>query len=111
MNGTNNNVNIVLTNPDENETVIIQRLTKFMKYIGVEGLSEGIVTRLVEAGYDNIPNIMSLTIDDFLNLEGFQETLANKLYTNLQNSLNNLDLLTLMAGSNVFGRGFGERKT
>nr|AEX62648.1 DNA ligase [Moumouvirus Monve] len=105
-----NKVNIILANFDENEIVIIQRLTKFMKDIGVENLSQGIVTRLVEAGYDNIPKIMSMTVDDFLSLEGFQERLANKLYNNLQNSINNLDVLTLMNASNIFGRGFGEKK-
>ena len=105
-----NGVNIVLTNMEDNESVIIQRLTKFMRQIGVDNLSEGIVTRLVKAGYDNIPKMMSLTVDDFLELEGFKETLANKLYNNLQDALGNLDMLTLMVASNVFGRGFGERK-
>jgi len=103
-------VNIIIKNADSNNIVIIQRLTKFMRYIGVDNLSEGIVTRLVNAGYDNIPEIMSITVDDFLSIDGFQETLANKLYNNLQNALENLNILTLMAASNVFGRGFGERK-
>lgn len=105
-----NHVNIVLINADEDETVIIQRLTKFVKQIGVENLSEGIIARLVKAGYDSIPKIMSLTVDDFLSLEGFKETLANKLYLNLSNALNQLNLLTLMSASNVFGRGFGDKK-
>lgn len=105
-----NKVNIILLNADDNETVIIQRLTKFMRYIGVDNLSEGIVTRLVRAGYDTIPKMITLTVDDFMSVEGFQKTLAKKLYNNLQDALNDLDLLTLMAASNVFGRGFGERK-
>ena len=105
-----NGVNIILLNPADNETVIIQRLTKFMRYIGVDNLSEGIVTRLVKAGYDTIPKMITLTVDDFMSVEGFQKTLAKKLYNNLQNALDDLDLLTLMAASNVFGRGFGERK-
>ena len=105
-----NKVNIILIDADDNEDVIIQRLTKFMRYIGVENLSEGIVIKLVKAGYDNIPKVMSLTVDDFLELEGFQDKLANKLYNNLQDALGKLNILTLMAASNVFGRGFGERK-
>lgn len=105
-----NGVNIVLKDAEQNETVIIQRLTKFMREIGVDNLSEGIVTKLVKAGYDNIPKIMALTVNDFLDMDGFKDTLANKLYNNLQDALNNLDMLTLMVASNVFGRGFGERK-
>lgn len=105
-----NHVNIILDDMETNEDVIIRRLTKFMSDIGVDGLSEGIVTRLVKAGYDNIPKILSMTVDDFLELDGFQETLADKLYGNLKNALDNLGLLTLMVASNTFGRGFGERK-
>ena len=105
-----NEVNILLKDADDDETVIIQRLTKFVRYIGVDNLSEGMIARLVKAGYDTIPKIMTLTVDDFLSMEGFKETLATKLYNNLQDALENLELLTLMAASNVFGRGFGERK-
>lgn len=103
-------VNIILENVDDNEIVIIQRITNFMKYIGAENISEGIVTKLVVAGYDDIFKIVTLTIDDFLSLPGFKETLANKLYNNLEYALDNLDILTLMAASNIFGRGFGKRK-
>ena len=105
-----NKVNIILSDADENEVVVIQRLTKFAKYIGIENLSEGLVTRLVNTGYNTILKIISLTVDDLLLVEGFRETLANKLYLNIQNALKNLDLLTLMAASNIFGRGFGKRK-
>lgn len=105
-----NKVNIVLTNPDDNETVIITRLTKFVRDIGVENMSEGIVTKLVNGGYNTIPKIMQLTVDDLLELEGFGKTLAEKLINNLKASLSELDILTLMVASNCFGRGFGERK-
>lgn len=105
-----NKVNIVLLNPDDDKDVIIRRLTKFVTNIGVENLSEGLVARLVEAGYDTIPKIMELTVDDFLSIDGFKDTLATKLYNNLQASLQRLDILTLMVASNVFGRGFGDRK-
>ena len=103
-------VNIVLTDPDSNITVIIQRLTKFVHDIGVEYLSEGIITKLVQEGYDNIPKLMSITADELLDLPGFQETLATKIYTNLNSRLDDLNILTLMVASNCFGRGFGKRK-
>jgi len=105
-----NKVNIILTNASENREVIIKRLTKFVTDIGVENMSEGIVTRLVDAGYDTIPKIIKLKKSDLLKLDGFKETLADKLITNLDQSLSQLDLLRLMKASNCFCRGFGERK-
>lgn len=105
-----NKVNIILKNADENETVIVRRLTKFLKVIGVSDISEGIVRRLVSEGYNSIFKIIILGPDDLLELDGFQETLAYKLHHNLISALENLDILTLMVASNVFGRGFGEKK-
>jgi len=103
-------VNIILTNADKNKTVIIRRITKFVRDIGVENMSEGIVTRLVTAGYDTIPSIINLTKDDLMELDGFQDSLSEKLINNLDTSLKKLNILTLMVASNCFGRGFGERK-
>lgn len=105
-----NEVNIILDDADDNETVKIQRLTKFARYIDVENLSEGLITKLVKAGYDTIAKLITLTVDDLLSLEGFQKTLATKIYQNLQVALQNVNMLVLMAASNEFGRGFGERK-
>lgn len=105
-----NHVNIILKNFENNRTVIITRLTKFIKDIGVENMSQGIITKLVDAGYDDIFKIIKMTKDDFLSLEGFQETLANKLYTSLSLQLKKLDILTLMVASNYFGHGFNVKK-
>jgi len=102
--------NIILINPDDNQDVKISRITKFVRDLGVENMSEGIVKKLVEAGYDSIPAIMKLTKKDLLELDGFQEKLADKLIQNMDQQFKKIDLLTLMVASNVFGRGFGERK-
>lgn len=105
-----NHVNIVLDDPDSDNTVIIQRLTRFVKYIGVDNMSEGLITKLVNAGYDSIIKLISITEEELLEIEGFQKRLAEKIYNNLLEALSKVDLLTLMAGSNEFGRGFGVRK-
>ncbi len=105
-----NSVNIVLIDADDDKNVVARRITKFVRDIGVENLSEGIVARLVDGGFDTIPKIISLTVDDLLSLDGFQETLANKIYNNITDALDNLDILVLMAASNIFGRGFGKKK-
>lgn len=103
-------VNIYLVDIDDNQTVIVKRLTKFVKVIGVENMSEGIMTKLVAAGYDTITKIVTLSIDDLLEIEGFKDTLATKVYINLNKGLNDVDVLKLMVASNIFGRGFGIRK-
>lgn len=102
--------NIILKNLSENSQVTIRRLTKFLSDLEIENMSEGIVTRLVNGGYETILDIIAMEIDDFLELDGFQNTLATKLYNNMQEKLNNVPVLKLMNATNCFGRGFGERK-
>lgn len=101
---------IVLTNPAENTDVIIKRLTKFVKDIGVENMSIGVITKLVDQGYETIQDLLTITVEDLLEIPGFQETLANKIYHNLSSQIDKLDVLQLMVASNYFGRGFAAKK-
>ena len=47
---------------------------------------------------------------DFLNVEGFKGKMANKIYTGIQTKLKEASIVTLMAASNIFGRGFSEKR-
>jgi len=51
-----------------------------------------------------------MSIDDFLKVEGFKEKMASKLYTGIQEKLVNASLVSIMAASNLFGRGFSDKK-
>jgi hypothetical protein len=77
--------------------------------IEVEGLSSGNIVRIINAGFDTIPKIIKMTIHDFLRVEGFKETLATKIYNGIREKLNTASLVTIMSGTNLFGRGFGEK--
>lgn len=105
-----NGVNIILEDYEKDREVVIRRLTKFMNEIGVENVSVGIVTNLVQSGYNTIFKVINMTEDDFLSLPGFQERLARKIYNNLRKALGSLNILTMMVASNIFGRGFGSKK-
>jgi len=103
-------VDIMLENVEDDPDVKEKNITGFFKGIGVEGLSSGNVARLVNAGYDSVPDIIHMSEDDFLQVEGFKGKMANKLYTGIQNKLKEASIVKLMASSNMFGRGFSEKK-
>lgn len=103
-------VDVMLEDADADETVREKNLTGFFKGIGVEGLSSGNIARIMEAGYDTIPQIIHMRKADFLTVEGFKDTLATKIYDGIQKGIHEATLLQLMADSNIFGRGLGERK-
>jgi hypothetical protein len=48
--------------------------------------------------------------EDFLKVEGFQNKLSEKIYNGIQNKLTNSDLTSIMAYSNIFGRGLNIKK-
>ena len=103
-------VDIMLENIGSDETVLEKNITGFFRGIGVEGLSSGNVSRIIKAGYDTVPKIIKMTVDDFLKVDGFKIKTATKLYTGIQEKIQTAPLIKLMSGSNTFGRGFSEKK-
>ena len=104
------NVDIILENMEQDETVREKVITGFFKGIEVEGLGSGNVSRIIEAKYDTVPKIINMTVDDFLKVEGFKITMANKICNGIKEKLSTSSLITLMTASNLFGRTLGEKK-
>lgn len=101
---------IRLTNPGDNLTVLVKQLTKFVREIGAENISEGIIKRIVEAGHFTIPDIINLSVKDLLAIPGFKQRMANKVIDSIQGALEKLDIVTLMVASNQFGQGFAYKR-
>jgi len=97
-------IDIMLKDLD-NDMVKTKRIVLFLKTIGVSDISEGLVKKLIEKGYDTIETIVQSKIEDFLKINGFQERMANKIYNGIKNSLENVGLVEFMVASNIFGRG------
>ena len=89
----------------ENDMVKNKKIVLFLKIIGVEDISEGIVKKLIEHGYDTIEKIIYLKKEDVLKINGFQYKLANKICNEIKNCLEKVDLKELMVASNIFVRG------
>ena len=103
-------IDVVLEDIESNETVREKNIAKFFKGIGVEGLSDGNIKRIIDKGYDTVPLILQMEITDFLLVDGFKTTLATKLYNGIKEKIQVASLVTIMSSSNIFGRGFSEKK-
>ena len=95
---------------DTDETVREKMITGFFRGIGVEGLSSGNVARIIQAGFTSVPDILAMKKEDFLKVEGFQTKMATKIYEGIVEKVTSASLVTLMAASNLLGRGFSEKK-
>ena len=104
------NVDVMLLNINDDPTVIEKNITGFFKGIGTDGLGGGNIARIIETGYDTVPKIIHMTKDDFLNVDGFKDKMATKLHTGIQEKLHEASLTSLMSASNIFGRGFSDKK-
>lgn len=103
-------IDIMVENIDEDETVREKNITGFFKGINVEGLGSGNVSRIIKAGFNTIAKILNMTIEDYLKIEGFKITLASNIYNGIKEKIANASLITIMAASNLLGRGFNEKK-
>lgn len=91
-------------------TKLLKYLTYFFKTIGIKNIDSKTLEKIINSKLDTLPKILKAKEKDFLNIEGFQETMANKIYLNIQNKIKDVKLPVLMTASNIFGKGFGVKK-
>ena len=101
---------LILINAEQNEIVIMKTIEDFFNKLDVVGLGRGNVQRIINAGYKNIPQILTMTIKDFLKVKGFKEKLSIKIYNSINDRLDKVSLTGIMGASNIFGRGLGTRR-
>jgi NAD-dependent DNA ligase len=104
-------VDVLLEDIESDETVKEKVITGFFKGIGVEGLSSGNIARIIDTGFDSVPKIIKMTVQDFLTVDGFKDKTANKLYNGIKEKLDSASIISIMSASNIFGRGFSGKKT
>ena len=104
-------VDIILEDSGSSKEVRIKELMAFFSTLKITGVSEGIITKLVENGFDNIKKICLMSVDSFLTLPGIKDKMATKLHTNIHNVIDKPILLSkLMTATNLFKGGLGEKK-
>ena len=100
-------VDYVLTNPDDDITVRLKMIHAFFVNIGVVGLGRGNVQRIMNAGFNSVQDILNMSIDDFLTVEGFKDKTANKIHKSIQSCIIKSTLPELLVATNILGRGMG----
>ena len=103
-----NNIELRLIN--NNDEVRLKNIVYFFTTLGIEGLSKGNVIKIINHGYNDVSKIIKMTVDNFLEIDGFKHKMANKLYNSIKDTLENVELPLLMQASNIFGHGFAEKK-
>ena len=103
-------VDIFSIDNNDDDVCKIKLITDFFKNINVSSMGPGIIKKLYENGYTEIVDILHIKKKNLLEIEGFQETLANKIINNIKIALEKVNLIEIMNASNIFGNGLGKRK-
>ena len=105
-----NHIDIMLKNKDDDKTVREKNIAGFFKGIDVEGLGNKNVSKIIESGYDSVPKILAMTKEQLLTIDGFKEKMAEKIHSGIREKIKEANLVTIMSASNMFGRGFSDKK-
>ena len=103
-------VDIILENAEDDATVREKNITGFFKGIEVDGLGAGNITKIITTGFNSISKIIKMSKADLLTVDGFKDKMATKVFDGIREKLDHASLGTIMSASNIFGRGFGDRK-
>jgi DNA ligase (NAD+) len=104
-------VDAIIDNIDDNEDVNTKRIISFFEVMKIAGVGEGVVKKLVNAGYNEVKTILKLTPDVIASLEGFQLKSATNVYASIHKIIDVPQKIErIMMASGVFGLGLGEKK-
>jgi NAD-dependent DNA ligase len=103
-------IDVMLQDKSSNEIVMQKNITGFFVGLGVEGLAAGNVKKIMKSGKNSVEEILSMTIADFMMVEGFKQKMAEKIYNSIKTKIQESSLAKLMAVTNLFGRGMGEKR-
>lgn len=111
-NWTESRVDIVLQDiyGAQSDAVTMKLLKHFFTTLGVKHINEGVVTKLVNAGYKTIPSILSADRDDLANIEGLGKKSVDRILDGVVEALKKTDLPTFMDATHTLGRSVGTKK-
>lgn len=99
------------SDPKCGRIISIKKITSFFQTIKVKNLSEGIITKLYDSGYDSIIKVLSVkNKSDLYDINGLGERIVDKIYQTINRCMDVVTIDKLMAGSTIFGRGLGAKK-
>lgn len=95
---------------NESNDILVKNLTYFFKKMEIKYVDESIIRKMINVGLDNVTSIIEAKVEDFLEIDGFKEKMATKIYSNIQNAIKDVDITKVMTASNLFGHGLGSKK-
>ena len=96
---------------EEDSDLSKKKILNFIKGIKIDYLSIGLISKLYDNGYRSINDILGITKAQLLEIDGFKETLSNKIIESIKSVISKpIYLGLLMVASLEFNSGFGLKR-
>ncbi len=90
------------------DTMTVKKLAFFFSAMKISFIGEGIVKKLVGAGYNSIETILTADPKKLEKIDGLGPDVIKKIFESIKTAFDVADLSTLMAASGVLGRSMGK---
>lgn len=109
---TKTGVDILMSKEEQKDSdeLKLKNIEYFFDKIDVKGVSSGNIKKIYASGKKTVKDILNISIEDLLKVEGFKIKMAEKISNAIKERKDSLDCITVMSASNTIGRGFGNRK-
>jgi len=101
-------IDIIAILEEKDRDVDIKNFVFFMKSLKIKGISEGIITKLYDNGYDTLKKIINISKDELMNIDGFKDKSASNIIIALD-EIKKKNCNEILIASNI-GRGLGHHK-
>lgn len=92
------------------DQVDLRQMEHFCKTLDMKHVAAGILKKLYDNGINTIPLLLKITENQIGQIDGFKDTMANKVVKSIREGFARATCEDLMVASNIFGRGFGKKR-
>ena len=103
-----NHVELCCTNK-QCSGIQLAKMVFFYITCGAENVGEETLSKIYNAGFTTIPQLLDITFDELMNIEGFGESISNIILENNKKIKTGVEVFTLMHASDCF-TGIGKVK-
>jgi len=97
-----NETGVELVALEMTDTQLMKQIESFFKILEVENVGEGVVKQIFESGFENIKDILSMSIKDFQSIDRFGIRKAKKTFDSIQEKVKSVTLSKLQHASGLF---------
>ena len=105
-----NSTNVDIITVHETNEQKVSKLVFFCTILDIKDIGRRRLEQFVESGIDTVEKLMTVSVQQLLQIDGFKEKMARKAHDHIREQLSKMELTQFMAATGVFGHGYGVKR-